>query len=247
MSHFKVVPLSLAAMACVFAAGCSLEASGGDTAEVELGLKQKDFVLSSPSFAAGSALPAEFTCEGKPFAGGTSPELTWTKGPKGTQSYAILLKDLSIEAAAADPDSYPEISDKDPSHAYHWILWGIKGSKKSLPAALPNGQFPEISGLKGTEQLNGAPPWYDVFAYFGPCPNLGTLAFGAPLETHTDAFIIYALGEVEPAVPANATVWQLADYFEATALAKTELVFTSDATPSSCPGFPNPPFACAAP
>ena len=41
--------------------------------------------------------------------------------------------------------------------------------------------------------------------------------------------------------------WELADFFESnpSLLAKAELPFTTNATPATCPGFPNPPFTCA--
>src|SRR6185369_3581695 len=142
----------------------------------------------------GKPLPAKFSCEGKPFADGVSPQLDWRGEPKGTKSYAILLKDLSIEAGVA--------GDTDPNHAYHWTIWNLKASANTLPASLPIGQFPLKGALKAAEQLNGAPPWLESHKYFGPCPNLVTL-LGAPVETHDDVFILYAFKEANLVVPED--------------------------------------------
>jgi hypothetical protein len=80
---------------------------------------------------------------------------------------------------------------------------------------------------------------------------------GAAKETHNDEFILYAFSEATLTPPAYDPgpdamnplnpVRQLATFFESnpSLLAKTELKFTSDATPATCPGFPNPPFTCA--
>jgi len=141
---------------------------------------------------------AAFTCDGRAFGDGSSPALNWSHEPKGTKSYAILLKDLTIEAGESQADP-------------------------------------------------------------GLCPNLLVTAFGAPAEVHNDVFILYAFKDAsivpppydpgpDPSAPLNP-VRQLASFFEThpSLLGKAELKFTSDATPATCPGFPNPPFTCAGP
>lgn len=205
------------------------------------------FALTSPSIEAGKPIPDEFTCEGQAFGDGTSPELAWSNAPSGAKSYAILLKDLTVEAG--------EAADTDPEHPFHWTIWNIPGSTHKLPASLPITQTP----IAGAQQQNGGPPFISpgAYGYFGPCPNLGAAGMGLPVETHNDEFILYAFSESEltppaydagpdPMAPLNP-VHQLADFFEAnpSLLAKVELKFTSDATPATCPGFPNPPFSCA--
>lgn len=245
MSHYQISALGLAFMVCSSSFGCGSVATSEDATETDqAALKCDDFVLTSPSVKAAKPLPAKFSCEGKPFADGQSPELDWRGEPKGTKSYAILLKDLSIEAG--------EAGDIDPNHAYHWAIWNIKGSTSTLPASLSVGQFPLKGALKDAEQLNGAPPWLESYKYFGPCPNLVAL-LGAPLETHDDTFILYAFKEAKLVVPEDpgpdpaapySRVRQLAIYFESHNIGKTALKFTSNAKPSCAPGF-GPPFpAC---
>jgi len=251
MSHFKIPMLVLAIVAPLAQIGCGAdptEAPEVGVAKTDADLKKScDLLLSSPSIKPGKPLPYKFTCNGHAFGDGSSPELNWSHEPKGTKSYAILLKDLTIEAGLA--------GDTNPEHPYHWAIWNIKGSIDKLSASLPTAQFP----FKGAQQQNGGPPFISPgpYGYFGPCPNLAVAAFGAPPETHNDEFILYAFKDAvltpppydpgsDPANPLNP-VRQLANFFEShpSLLGKAELKFTSDATPATCPGFPNPPFACA--
>jgi len=206
----------------------------------------KSMTLTSPSIQTDKLIPDEFTCDGKAFGEGTSPELNWSNAPSGTKSYAILLKDLTIEAGDA--------ADVDPEHPFHWTIWNIPASTHQLPASLSIEKQP----IPGAEQLNGGPPFIAPapYGYFGPCPNLGAAGLGAPVEVHDDVFILYAFAdatltppEYDPgtgAVPLNP-VRQLANFFEThpSLLGTAELNFTSDATPATCPGFDNPPFTCA--
>lgn len=223
-----------------------------DVAESNQAIKKPacDMKLTSPSIKPGKALPYQFTCNGRAFGDGKSPKLDWSHEPKGTKSFAILLKDLTIEAGQS-------AGDQNPEHPFHWTIWNIKGSTHTLPASLSTSQFP----FKNAQQQNGGPPFISpgVYGYFGPCPNLGVAAFGAPAEVHDYEFILYAFKDAalvpppydpgpDPANPLNP-VRQLASFFEnhPGLLGKAALRVTSDATPSTCPGFPNPPFACAPP
>jgi len=235
MRDSKTSIVTLLLFTSLSALGCS---SGGTS-----------MTLTSPSFQNGQAIPADFTCAGKAFGDGTSPALAWSGAPAGTLSFAILLKDLTIESGQSAGDMNPE-------HPYHWTIWNIPSTTTSLAASLPSGQVP----IPGTEQKNGGPPFLPqgTYGYFGPCPNLGAAGTGAAVETHNDAFIVYAFSSTltrpvydigpDSANPLNY-VHQLADFYEShpNLLGKAQLSFTSDATPTSCPGFPNPPFTCAPP
>ncbi len=238
--RYLTFPVSaLVVVASLLPLGCSSDSDDGQTEKL---------ALTGPAIQAGKPLPDEFTCEGKAFGDGSSPELDWSHEPSGTKSYAILLKDLTVEAG--------EAGDKDPEHPFHWTIWNIPGSTHKLAASLPKDKSP----LTGTdaEQQTGGPPFISpgAYGYFGPCPNLAAAGMGAPKETHNDTFILYAFSDAKLTPPAydpgtGATplnpVHQLADFFEAhpSLLATAELKFTSDATPATCPGFPNPPFTCA--
>jgi phosphatidylethanolamine-binding protein (PEBP) family uncharacterized protein len=255
MSQFKSPLLALAVVASLLPLACSSDPGESPTSESDSALKKPacEFALTSPSIKPGKPLPDQFTCDGHAFGDGTSPELDWSNEPKGTKSYAILLKDLTIESGES-------VADQNPEHPFHWTIWNIKGSAHTLPGSLSTAQFP-LKSSHDAQQLNGGPPFIAPapYGYFGPCPNLAVAAFGAPPEVHNDEFVLYAFKDAElvpppydpgpdPSSPLNP-VRQLANFFEShpSLLAKAELKFTSDATPSTCPGFPNPPFACAPP
>ena len=235
MRHSNHTVFALVTLVALLQLGCS---SDDDTAKLS---------LTSPSVQAGKPLPDEFTCNDKAFGDGTSPELAWSNVPSGAKSYAVLLKDLTIEAGQA--------GDTNPEHPYHWTIWNIPGSTLELPASLSNEQHL----LDGAQQQNGGPPFISpgTYGYFGPCPNLAAAGLGAPSETHEDAFVLYAFSEATLTPPAydpgsDATnpanpVRLLAEFFASrpSLLAKAELKFTSDAEPATCPGFPPEMFSCA--
>jgi len=80
--------------------------------------------------------------------GNKSPELSWTPGPEGTLSYAVVLTDTSIDFV-------------------HWVLWDIPADVTSLPAALPSGAT--LTEPEGAQQksLSGT-----AYAGSGRCSNV---------------------------------------------------------------------------
>jgi phosphatidylethanolamine-binding protein (PEBP) family uncharacterized protein len=217
-----LIAIGLGVSAC---AGEVVESEDVGALEAAVKSCKKEFVLTSPSFDDGDALPYENTCEGQAFSAGASPKLHWKEAPKGTRSYAIVLKDLSLVETL-------------PNRAYHWVAWDIPSSVTSLPKALEAVQFPKK--LKGGQQLSafGAAP----YAYFGPCPSWENLCSGgtAPRVTDSYALAVYAFDEEtlelppdDPAISNRAR--ELAEYFESVAIDSAELTFTSDARPSSFP------------
>lgn len=98
--------------------------------------------VSSSAFAANQAIPPKYTCDGTQ----TSPPLSWSKVPAGTQSIAILVD---------DPDA--------PRGTFtHWLVTGISPTTTSLAAGapLPQGAMAARNG-KGEAR------------YTGPCPPEG--------------------------------------------------------------------------
>ncbi len=116
--------------------------------------------LTSPSLVDGGVFPDTHTCAGI----NRSPALTWTDGPPGTQSYAIVFEDLTV----------PNM---------HWILYNIPSSVRSVAAALPFGAQPGAPAPTGSRQskVTFSPSTY---GYLGPCP---------PAGDHTYVFTVYAL------------------------------------------------------
>ena len=79
------------------------------------------FVLTSPSFAEGGAIPVELACDGLDL----SPELAWDGAPTGTQSFALI------------------VDDPDARGFTHWVVYDIPGGKAgSLPQGLNPSDLP---------------------------------------------------------------------------------------------------------
>lgn len=68
------------------------------------------FGIASTAFDSESEIPAKHTCEGTD----VSPELEWTAGPEGTQSFAVIVDDLD----APDPND-PSLNVLDRHVAGH--------------------------------------------------------------------------------------------------------------------------------
>jgi Raf kinase inhibitor-like YbhB/YbcL family protein len=101
------------------------------------------FTVISNNFSKGATIPPMFGCKnGGP---GISPSFTWTPGPTGTRSYAIM---LTMAGASRD----------------EWIIWDIPGTTSTLPMNLPSGS--PLSDPPNTKQWN----WQQQPSYYGPCP-----------------------------------------------------------------------------
>lgn len=101
------------------------------------------FSLTSTGFTEGSEIPVTYSCKGA----NTSPDFTWTPGPSGTLSYAVVLTDKS-------------------NNLIHWVIWDIPGATTSLPADLEKKANPAIpAGAKQVKAYDNA-----TFGYLGPCP-----------------------------------------------------------------------------
>ena len=102
-----------------------------------------DFALTSTGFTEGAPIPPQYACDQK----NSSPDLSWTPGPTGTLSYAVVLTDKS-------------------NNLLHWVIWDIPGAATGLPAAVENTANP--ASPAGSKQVKS----YDnkTFGYLGPCP-----------------------------------------------------------------------------
>ncbi len=102
--------------------------------------------LQTSAFKPGGEIPAQFTCSGAD----SSPALSWSGAPQGTQAFALIVD---------DPDA--------PSGTFtHWVLYDLPGNANSLP-----------EGVAKTDQLpNGSRQGKNGFGrtgYGGPCPPPG--------------------------------------------------------------------------
>ena len=190
------------------------------------------FTIMSSAFASCAAIPAASTCDAKPFPQGTSPALSWTAGPTGTMSYAIVFKDLSVLARTPS-------TDPNYNRGYHYVMWDIPANVTSLAAAVAGGfSVPSVSGALQWSNFNN-------YGFFGPCPN-----FDPAMPTDFNdvySFQIYALPFAKVTVPAAmmgiSTVRLLDNVFKPAALAVAEYRGTSNAHSSEVPAGVLPPTA----
>ena len=102
--------------------------------------------VSSPAFQEGGRIPTKYTCEGQD----TSPQLSWSEPPAGTQSFALITD---------DPDA--------PGGVFtHWVLFNIPSDSRELPEAVTTQAKLPIGALQGKNDFGRV-------GYGGPCPPPG--------------------------------------------------------------------------
>ncbi len=114
-----------------------------------------------------------------------SPEISWSKGPAGTASYAIIMRDSDVPSVA---DSVNKEGQTIPAKLkrvtfYHWILVDIPTTVTGLPAGADSNGItahgklpgPSKNGVRGVNDYTG---WFasdptmagTYGGYDGPCP-----------------------------------------------------------------------------
>jgi len=139
-------------------------------------------VLTVQGFEDGGEIPVRFSqaAPGAAPGEGTSPAISWTNVPPGTQSFVLNMRDLDVARNRTTEDQA------------HWVVWNIPASTTSLPEGMPRGsQLPD-----GSYQISATGP-----VYRGP---------GAPANgpRHHYMFEIYALDttlDVKPTEDAFET------------------------------------------
>ena len=106
-----------------------------------------------------------------------SPAISWSKGPAGTASYAIIVVDPEVPADFTNANKEGQVLPADMRRRdwYHWVLVDIppalselaEGTEASGAAPLPPG--PTKYGLRGSNDFSSMGK--DVYGgYDGPCP-----------------------------------------------------------------------------
>jgi Raf kinase inhibitor-like YbhB/YbcL family protein len=118
------------------------------------------FILISPAFAPGAAIPAEYTCDGADI----SPPLAWSDAPGATRSFVLVVE---------DPDA--------PGGTFrHWAAFDIAPAVMGLAAGYGAG--------RPSDRFREARNDFGQSGYRGPCPPPGAahhyhfrlLAIGRP-------------------------------------------------------------------
>jgi Raf kinase inhibitor-like YbhB/YbcL family protein len=124
------------------------------------------FMIRSDAFEAGGPIAHIHTCDGRD----VSPPLRWENVPEGTKSFALICD---------DPDA--------PLGTWvHWVLYGIPGSARLLPEAVPVREMLSDGSRQGKNDFGKT-------GYGGPCPPRG--------KPHRYFFRLYALDDVLSLAP----------------------------------------------
>ena len=138
--------------------------------------------LSIAAFQDGGQIPVKFSqaAEGAAPGEGTSPAITWSNVPAGTQSFVLHMHDMDVARNKTTDDQV------------HWVVWNIPATATGLTEGQPKGaQLPDGSyQISATGQV-----------YRGP---------GAPATgpVHHYMFELYALDsklDVQPTADAFET------------------------------------------
>jgi Raf kinase inhibitor-like YbhB/YbcL family protein len=135
--------------------------------------------LTVTGFADGADIPVKFSqaAPGVAPGEGTSPAISWSNVPAGTQSFFLHMHDTDVARNKTTDDQA------------HWVVWNIPATATGLPEGVPKGaQLPD-----GSYQFSATGPMYR-----GP----GAAANG---PKHHYMFEIYALDtkiDVQPAADA---------------------------------------------
>jgi Raf kinase inhibitor-like YbhB/YbcL family protein len=138
--------------------------------------------LTVAGFADGADIPVKFS-QASPGAApgeGTSPAITWTNVPAGTQSFVLNMHDMDVARNKTTDDQA------------HWVVWPIPATATGLPEGQPKGsKLPDGSyQISATGQV-----------YRGP-------GAGANGPRHHYMFELYALDtkiDVQPTADAFET------------------------------------------
>ena len=138
--------------------------------------------LTVTGFADGADIPVKFSqaAPGAAPGEGTSPAISWTNVPAGTQSFVLNMHDEDVARNKTTDDQA------------HWVVWNIPATATGLPEGVAKGS----SRPDGSYQISATGPMYR-----GP---------GAPANgpMHHYMFELYALDnrlDVQPAADAFET------------------------------------------
>jgi Raf kinase inhibitor-like YbhB/YbcL family protein len=138
--------------------------------------------MTIPAFPDGGQIPVKFSqaAEGAAPGEGTSPAISWTNPPAGTQSFVLNMRDMDVARNRTTDDQA------------HWVVWNIPATATGLPEGVPKGS--RLSD--GSYQISATGP-----VYRGP-------GAGATGPRHHYMFELFALDtklDVQPTADAFET------------------------------------------
>jgi Raf kinase inhibitor-like YbhB/YbcL family protein len=138
--------------------------------------------MTVTGFPDGGQIPVRFSqaAEGAAPGEGTSPAISWSNVPPGTQSFVLHMHDLEVARNRTTDDQV------------HWLVWNIPAATTSLPEGVPKGS----SRPDGSFQISATGP-----VYRGP----GAPANGPPHHYMFEVFALDTKLDVQPAADAFET------------------------------------------
>jgi Raf kinase inhibitor-like YbhB/YbcL family protein len=173
---------AVAALAFASTAPSFAQAPAGGPAAPAAAPPAPAMVLTVQGFQDGAEIPVRFSqaAPGAAPGEGTSPAMSWTNVPAGTQSFVLNMRDLDVARNRTTEDQA------------HWVVWNIPASATGMPEGVPK----RSQLADGSFQISATGP-----VYRGP---------GAPATgpRHHYMFEIYALDtklDVAPTADAFET------------------------------------------
>jgi para-nitrobenzyl esterase len=195
-----VAVLGLAAASAALAQPPAAATPARPNAIVEFPGKTK-LTVTTPAWKDGADIPYENT----QYRTNTFPGLEWTKGPKGTQSYALIMQDTDGVMRGAP--------------ILHWTLYNIPASVTKLPVGMTPTANPGGSSYGPNYQGNAKP-------YLGP-----RTPPGAKHHYHLQILALDTVLQADSAI----TYDQMANQIKGHVLATGEVVGLGSVDPNAPP------------
>jgi Raf kinase inhibitor-like YbhB/YbcL family protein len=161
--------------------GNPVDASGTDSnADVATG----PFVVTSTAYTNGQKIPTKYECSSNGPGMNLSPPLAWSGAPAGTQSYAIVMRDLDFQ-----------------NGFIHWVIWDIPAGTQSLAENVEHVANPTTPAGAKQANFNGA-----ITGYQGPCSPGGVNTYEITLYAIPTATVAGITPATAKAAAATAIV-----------------------------------------
>lgn len=148
------------------------------------------------------------------------PAVSWTAGPEGTKSYAVLVSDPDVPADLSKAYTDKKIDEDDDRQVfYHWAQVDIPATVTELKGSKDAAKLTHGKGV-GNDVNQKSP-----LSYGGPCPPWNDA------RMHHYHFTVYALDIASLKLPATAHARQAALVLDKHVLAKGEVVGTYTTNP----------------
>jgi Raf kinase inhibitor-like YbhB/YbcL family protein len=177
-----------------------------------------------------------------------NPRISWSKGPRGTKSYAIILFDPKSPAEHRDmmnKEGMTLTADVKRHNFYHWILVDIppnvtsikEGADSNARVAHGKPASPSAAGLKGLNDYTKVTAANEAmkgkyYGYDGPCPPWNDDL------VHDYHFTVYALSVKSLGLPKDFDAAAAQEAMKGKILAQGELVgnYTQNPAKGAKPG-----------